>query len=96
MVEETPVIELPADLLDRYVGKYEIAPGDRIEIAREESRLLFLNHDNRIKLFARSQTEFFIRTAGEMTVTFEEDEDGEVARLVINAGGRQIPAAKVE
>ena len=96
VVEETPVIELPADLLARYAGKYEISPGDQIEITREKNRLLLVDGDNRIELFAESQTKFYIRTAGDMTVSFEKDEEGDVTRLVLNAGGQQIPAVKVE
>ena len=61
-------IDVPAAILDRYVGAYAFAPDDTIAIVREGDGLVAVVGPNRLRLYAETPTFFFMR---EDNVTFE-------------------------
>lgn len=95
VAEEKPEVAVDPSVLEAYAGKYEIAPGDRMEIAREGDRLFLVDRGQRVRLYAESDARFFIRTVGEVTIAFERNADNEVSGLVLAAGGQEIPAKRV-
>lgn len=74
-VDVTPIplrvaIALPPAVLDRYAGTYAYAPDDTITILRDGDGLVLVSGPNRLRLYAESETAFFIREDN-VTVTFD-------------------------
>jgi CubicO group peptidase (beta-lactamase class C family) len=90
--ERRPVYVDP-NQLDRYVGDYEMG-SDVFTISREAGTLwLVKNRKKKTEFFAESATTFFIRgDAG--TVTFEENSEGLIDRMVITREDWTMQTAK--
>lgn len=90
-------IELSDDVLDRYVGKYEIAAvGAALTIKREGSQLWAqLSFQPRAKIFPESETEFFYRIV-DAQLTFERDAEGKTTGLALHQNGRDLKGVKQE
>jgi lysophospholipase L1-like esterase len=96
VAEEKTVVAVAPEVLESYAGKYEIAPGDLVEVVAENGHLYMIDRGERIELFAQSAETFFIKTVGEITITFEKDDNGVVSRMVLGANGREIPAKRID
>ncbi len=79
---------------DEYVGSYEIAPGVALEITAADG-VVFLQApgQQKIGLEAVAEDSFLIRLAG-AEVTFERDDSGAVAALVLDQAGNQTRGTK--
>lgn len=79
-----PTVELPAEVLDRYVGRYEIQPGTFLEFRREGTVLAGSivgqeTEDFEPRLNATSETEFWAEIEGTRVMfTFDVAADGTV------------------
>jgi CubicO group peptidase (beta-lactamase class C family) len=89
-------IPVTGELLEGYVGKFELAPSFVIAITRDGSRL-FLQATNqpRFELFAETERKFFLKEI-DAQVTFEVDEKGRAARLILHQAGANQPAKRIE
>jgi D-alanyl-D-alanine-carboxypeptidase/D-alanyl-D-alanine-endopeptidase len=88
-------IELPVTVLERYVGAYELAPQFSIVVTLVDGSLRAQpTGQPMIRLWAESETKFFIREV-DAQVTFEVADDGTVTGLVLHQNGRDIPGRKV-
>jgi hypothetical protein len=95
-VERTE-IELDLDVLERYVGTYELErdPGERIVVTLQDGALYAEpNGENRFPIFPESETEFFLRVAN-VQLTFTMDAAGEVTQMTIHQGGRDQHARRI-
>jgi hypothetical protein len=89
-------VDVAPDVLARYVGRYELAPGQVFELTLVEGQLqLRLGDQPRFPLFAESATKFFLE-AVDAQVSFVLDADGRPTSLVLHQGGRDLPAPKIE
>jgi CubicO group peptidase (beta-lactamase class C family) len=87
--------ELPAAVLDSYVGRYELAPTFMIDITRDGSNLYGqATGQPRFNLQATSDTEFHVREV-QAKVSFEKNADGSIKGMVLNQGGRMIPGKRL-
>lgn len=93
-IREPSQVELKAEVLDRYVGKYEFAPGQTIDITRKD-RTLFAQNTNQplFELAPSSEVEFFTRVM-EATITFEVEKDRAVA-LSLERDSRRSRALRI-
>ncbi len=94
---ETPraTADVAPEVLERYVGQYQLAPGFFITVTLDGGRLYGqATGQQAFRLYPASETEFFLK-AVEAEVTFTV-EDGEVRGLVLHQGGRDMPGQKVE
>jgi CubicO group peptidase (beta-lactamase class C family) len=83
---ERVVVPVEAELLEAYVGRYELRPDLVLTITREEARLfLQATGGQRRDLLAASPTEFFI-TSADADVRFLRNEQGLVDRLLFLQG----------
>lgn len=90
-----PTVAVDAAVLERYVGRYELAPEFAIDITREDDRLFAqATGQQRFSLFAASPTRFFLR-AVEAEISFTMDENDDVTGLVLHQGGRETPGRRV-
>jgi CubicO group peptidase (beta-lactamase class C family) len=82
---------LSEEILERYVGVYQLHDLNIIFTITREGRRLFLQQAGqaRVGLFAEKETEFFLKVV-EATITFTKDENGKVNGLVLHQKGDHI------
>jgi len=74
--EGRKTVTVSAEILDGYVGRYELQPGFVFTVRRDGPRLLTqLTGQTEFEIFAESETEFFYRVV-EAQITFNTDESG--------------------
>ena len=87
-------VDVDPAVLARYVGRYELAPGQVFDITLAEGQLqLRLGDQPRFPLFAESPSKFFLE-AVDAQVSFILGEDGVPTSLVLHQGGRDLPAPR--
>lgn len=91
---EANAVQVSEEILDRYVGSYQLSPAFSITITREGSQLFEqATGQGRLELFAKNETEFYL-TAVEAQVTFQIVE-GEVQSLTLVQAGREMVGEKI-
>lgn len=84
--KERKEIAVDAAILDRYVGRYELAPGFILTITREGNSLFMqASGQPKFPLFAETEKDFFLKVV-DAQVTFVE-ENGKVAKLILHQAG---------
>jgi CubicO group peptidase (beta-lactamase class C family) len=93
---ERKAITLPANILEQYVGDYDLSPSLRVSVTLENGNLMFkVPSQPAFQLYAESETVFFLKVA-DAQVTFVKDGTGKVTQLLFaQGGGRGQPASKV-
>ncbi len=99
-IEGEPVvpkeITLDPKVFDRYVGKYELAPGASMIVSREGTHFYSqLPGQAAVEIFASSEREFFLKVVNAQ-LTFEVDADGKVIAAVMHQNGRERRVLKIE
>jgi CubicO group peptidase (beta-lactamase class C family) len=93
---ERTVARIDPAVLDRYLGKYELAPGFVITVTREGNSLMTqATGQGKFEIFPESETTFFARVTP-LTVTFVKGPDGKVTHFLLNQGGRIQTAKRIE
>ena len=88
-------VKLAPDVLDRYVGKYELAPGVFFNIKRDAERLLAqLTGQGLNEVLPESETQFFYKVV-DAQLTFVKDSSGKVTSLVLHQNGVDQTAKRV-
>jgi hypothetical protein len=91
----TARVTVAPEVLDRYVGEYELAPNFVITVRREGAALLArATGQNDVTLLPQTETRFAIQQV-DGTIEFERDAAGKVVRLQLTQGGRTTPAPKI-
>jgi D-alanyl-D-alanine carboxypeptidase len=94
--KERAALKLAADVLERYVGVYELAPTFSVTIVRRGEQLFAqATGQPEFEMFAESEKSFFLKVV-DAQVEFQTDAEGKVTGLVLHQGGRDAPAKKVE
>lgn len=89
-------IDLPVEVLDRYVGRYEIQTGVVITISRDGDHLVArAGGQPPAVLYAMSETTFFFRVI-DAEVSFQIRPDGTAEQLTLHQNGISIPAQRIE
>ena len=85
-------IAVDPKILDRYVGRYQLAPEFIINITREENSLFVqATAQPNFQVFAESEREFFYKVV-EATIMFAADGSS----LVLHQNGMEIPGKKTD
>jgi D-alanyl-D-alanine-carboxypeptidase/D-alanyl-D-alanine-endopeptidase len=80
-------VELPKNVLQKYIGEYELGPGRSLVIKLDGDALTLQAPGNvRFRMYAESDTEFFLKRTP-WRLRFTEDDGGEIAGLVVNMNG---------
>jgi D-alanyl-D-alanine carboxypeptidase len=88
-------VTVPVEVLRKYVGVYQLAPGFEVTIRLDGSVLRATpTNQPETALVPESATRFSVREANAV-VDFEADASGAVTRLILHQGGRQLPAPKI-
>jgi serine-type D-Ala-D-Ala carboxypeptidase/endopeptidase len=95
-VKPRPEIAVAAEVLQTYVGEYQLAPNFSINVTREGDKLFAQATDQpRFQLFAESPDHFFLK-AVDAQIRFVKDDKGQVTQLILLQGGQTIPGKKVK
>ncbi len=95
-IEYPDIIEVSSEILDGYIGKYQLAPEFILTISRKGNQLLAqATGQGEFKLYASSENEFFLKVV-EARVTFNKNEEGVIKSLILHQGGQDMPANKME
>ena len=93
-VERTEV-HIAVDILETYVGEYEMSPELSIVVALEGGGLFVQpTGQSRLPVFAESETKFFLRAVNAQ-ISFTKDGSGAVTGMILHQGGRDQSARKV-
>ncbi len=89
-----PSIDVPAAVLQRYVGDYVLSPEFHIAITRApRGQALQATGQPRVDLFAESPTDFYLKEV-DASITFQVDASGAVTGLVLHQSGRDQRATR--
>lgn len=90
------VVVLSEEILEKYVGEYQLAPTFSITVTREGNRLFTqATGQEKFEIFAEKEDEFFVKEF-EARISFTKDAGGKVSGAVLHQGGRDAPAKKVK
>jgi hypothetical protein len=86
---------LPAHILGRYVGRYEISPERIVDVTLKNGRLFAQGiGQGKTELFASAETQFFLMNA-DVYVNFGIDKQGNVTEMVVSKEGRETKAKRL-
>ncbi len=89
-------ITVSGEILQKYVGKYQLAPDFHIEITLEKSRLFAqATAQPRFELFPKNELEFYLKVV-DAQIKFNVDKEGEAVSLALFQNGQVMPGPKVE
>jgi hypothetical protein len=84
-----PKVEVPVvpEVLRRYVGEYELAPGAVVKVTLEGGKLMVqFPNQPRLRVYPDSEETFFYKDV-DAQVIFRQDKDGNYNHLILNQGG---------
>ncbi|MBU5427598.1 serine hydrolase [Tissierella pigra] len=85
-----------ADLYDKYIGEYELAPEVICTITREGNRIFAqLTGQEKFEIFPCTEDDFFYKIV-DAKITFVKDDGGNVTNLVLHQMGQEISAIKIK
>ena len=85
---------MSAEILERYVGDYQLAPNFVITVTLEDAALFAqATGQPNIPIFPESETEFFYKVV-DAQITFAMDDSGAVTQLILHQNGADMPAPK--
>jgi len=94
--KERQEISLEPEQLERFVGRYQLAPNFILTISREDDRLFAqATGQGRARIFPESETKFFYK-ATEAQLSFQSDSEGAVTGLTLHQRGRSVPAKRID
>lgn len=96
MQSERKEIKVPHEILAKYVGSYELAPGIFITMSVEGDQLFIqLTGQPKFEVFAETGKDFFLKVV-DAQLTFETDSQGKVIDVVLHQNGRDQTAKRSE
>jgi serine-type D-Ala-D-Ala carboxypeptidase/endopeptidase len=94
--EFAPAVEVAADVMRRYVGRYALAPEFHLTVTLEEDRLMVqATGQPAARVFPKTDTQWFYKVVNAQ-LTFQTDEQGRCQGLILHQSGREMPARRVE
>jgi hypothetical protein len=95
-VKEHKEVAVDAAHFDILAGRYQAAPGVELTISREGEMLFAqLTGQPKFQIFAEGPNDYFLKIV-DAQLTFQLDEKGHPAGLVLHQNGRDLPAKRVE
>lgn len=89
-------VTLSHEILNKYIGSYQIAPQVLVAITVENGQLFGqATGQNKILLTAQKEDYFFIKGA-DVQIEFRKDSSGAVSELLLTDGGKEIFAKKIQ
>jgi CubicO group peptidase (beta-lactamase class C family) len=84
------------ELLQSYIGKYELSPGFVLTVSKEGSQMKAqATGQPMFDIFPKSDAVFYLKVVNAQ-ITFNSDEDGSVESLTLLQGGQEMTGAKLK
>ncbi len=88
-------VSIAEDVLESYVGKYELQPGFILAISRQGNQMfIFPTGQQKSEIFPASKNRFYSKIV-DAQITFNKDESGKTVSLTLHQGGDFV-AKKIE
>ena len=88
-------VDVPIDVLESYVGTYQITPNFDVEVTVEGSQLYAqATGQPRFPVFASAQNAFFWKVV-QASMTFNRDDEGKVVSILLHQNGADVPGIRV-
>jgi uncharacterized protein YneR len=95
LAQERKEITVAPQVLQQYVGVYELAPSFKIAITVEGNQLMAqATGQSKLPVFAESETKFFYKVV-DAQIEFLKDAKGVVISLVLYQNNQQMPAPRI-
>ncbi|MCF8241331.1 MAG: serine hydrolase [Melioribacteraceae bacterium] len=95
-VDKPEDVEVPTEILDEYLGKYEMTPQFVITITRDGQQLKAQATNQPVfDIYPESETKFYF-TVVDAVIEFIRNNEGKVVSLLLTQNGQKMPAIKVE
>ena len=95
-VEYKKEISVTDDTMQKYAGKYELAPSFILTIRHEPGQLYAqATGQPEFPIFPSSETKFYLKVV-EAQIEFNKNESGEIESLTLYQNGRETPGKKIE
>ena len=89
-------ITVSAEVLDRHVGRYELAPNFILAITREGTQLYAqATGQQKIEIHPSGEQRFYL-TVVDAQITFDQDGEKPSPGLTLHQGGRDMPAKRIQ
>ena len=90
-------VVVPVEILDAYIGRYELVPGFIITVTKGENNQMHAQATGQpeFDIFPKSNEVFYL-TAVEAEISFNKDADGNVESLTLFQGGRETTGKKLQ
>jgi len=89
-------VEVPDNILESYVGKYELQPGFILEITKEGQQMKAqATGQGTVEIFPKSENMFYVKGV-EAEIQFNKAEDGSIKSLTLFQGGQEMEGLKLE
>jgi len=89
-------VKVDAAILEKYTGRYQLAPTFIITITREGNQLYAqATNQPRFEIFAESEREFFFKVV-DAQLTFVVDASGRATSIVLHQNGANAPGNRME
>jgi len=89
-------IKLPDDILQSYTGEYELKPGFVFTVTFNDGKLYCQpTGQPKLELLPVSENEFVLKEV-EARISFLKDSNQQIDKLILNQGGKKIPALKIK
>jgi hypothetical protein len=93
---EIEKVEVPVEVLELYVGSYELMPGFIITVTRKDTQLhAQATGQPRFELYPSSENKFYL-TVVDAQVEFNFNADGSVKSLTLFQGGQELEGNRME
>jgi hypothetical protein len=94
--KEHQEISLDPAVLDRYVGRYQLAPTFILAITRQESHLYVqATGQPKFEMFAEGEKDFFLKDV-DAQITFATGDQGKATELTLHQNGANQTAQRIE
>jgi D-alanyl-D-alanine-carboxypeptidase/D-alanyl-D-alanine-endopeptidase len=91
-----PTVAVAPEVLERYTGRYQLAPGMIFTVTRQDARLFVqLTNQPSFEVFPSSEREFFY-TVVNAKLVFESDGSGRANAVVLHQNGMTPRATRIE
>ena len=88
-------VEISRDVLERYVGRYALAPEFVLTVTRKGDQLhVQATGQPSFRVFPKSETQWFYKVV-DAQLTFKLNDDGKCDSLVLHQNGRDVPGRRV-
>lgn len=88
-------ITLDSTVLDRYAGRYQLAPNFILEVTRDGGHMFAqATGQPKLEIFPEGEKDFFLKVV-DAQLTFETGSDGVATKVVLHQNGRDVPGARL-